>query len=103
MHSRSMQNFRRDHDPRDVATEIENILSNITTPLERYHRATAAQTHHEAVAAALTDERSRACAAMWDGGSGLSYARIADLIGTSRSRAQQLVERGRAQEPGGEH
>lgn len=88
--------FGYEAEPSDVAAEISGLLDDITDPLEVYHRATAAQAHHEAVAAALTDERRRACAAMWDNGNGLSYARIADLIGTSRSRAQQLVERGRA-------
>ena len=88
--------FGYEAEPSDVAAEISGLLDDITDPLEVYHRATAAQAHHEAVAAALTDERRRACAAMWDNGNGLSYARIADLIGTSRSRAQQLVERGRS-------
>lgn len=84
-------------DPANVAAELGDTLGDITDPAERYHRATAAQAHHDAVSAALADERARICAAWWDGGNGLTYAKIADLIGTSRSRAQQLVERGRQQ------
>lgn len=83
-------------EPTDVAAEIEGVLGDITDPMERYHRATAAQVHHEAVSAALADERARVCAAWWDGGNGLTFAKIGELIGASRSRAQQLVERGRS-------
>lgn len=83
-------------EPTDVAAEIEGVLGDITDPEERYHRATAAQVHHEAVSAALADERAWVCAAWWDGGNGLPFAKIGELIGASRSRAQQLVERGRA-------
>lgn len=82
-------------EPTDVAAEIENAIGDITDPEERYHRATAAQVHHEAVSTALADERARICAEWWDGGNGLTYAKIGELIGASRSRAQQLVERGR--------
>lgn len=82
-------------EPTDVAAEIEGVLGDITDPMERYHRATAAQAHHDAVSAALADERARICAALWDGGQGQSYAQIGEVIGRSRSKAQQLVERGR--------
>lgn len=82
-------------EPGDVEAAVADIAR---TPdlMERYARASAEQAHHDAVSAALADERARVCAEWWDGGTGLSYARIGDLIGASRSRAQQLVERGRA-------
>ncbi|MER7126731.1 hypothetical protein [Micrococcus luteus] len=82
-------------EPTDVTAEMDGILADITDPLERYHRATAAQAHYDAVSAALAVERARVCADLWDGGKGLSYDKIGKLIGASRARAQQLVERGR--------
>lgn len=81
-------------EPTDVAAEVEGILSDFADPLERYHRATAAQVHHQAVVAALADERACIAAALSAGG--MSYAAIAEALSLgSRSRAQQLVERGR--------
>lgn len=79
-------------EPTDVAAEVDGILADITDPLERYQRATAAQVHHVAVADALAAERAAALKALND--SGLSYQQIADvtLIGT-RGRVQQLVEK----------
>lgn len=79
-------------EPSDVAAEIA-WLDDITDPLERYHRATAAQAHHEAVVAALARKREYAVSEMHQ--DGLSYGKLADLIGTSRGLVQKLVERAR--------
>ncbi|MFI5987326.1 hypothetical protein ACIBEA_41455 [Streptomyces sp. NPDC051555] len=87
-------------EPADIAAEVEGHLGNVTDPLERYNRATAAQAHHEAVVRALQGERDMALAAMNAGtGSapGLSYAEIQHhvTVGLSRSGVQKAVERGR--------
>lgn len=81
----------------DVAGDVVAILDGWDDPVARYARATAAQAHHQAVVEALAAERARIAAALWDGGKGLSYAKLADALqlGT-RARAQQLVERGRS-------
>ena len=86
-------------EPGDVAAEVAGILGGWgDDPLPRYHAATAAQVHHQAVVNALADERGR-IAARWNvpdaDGRKLSYQEIADRLGISRAKAQQLVERGR--------
>ena len=81
-------------EPQDVAAEAAGHLEDVTDPLERYHRATAAQVHHEATARALQHERDRALAAL--NADGVSYEKLAALIpGLTRSGVQKAVERGR--------
>ncbi|RMI39731.1 hypothetical protein [Streptomyces triticirhizae] len=81
-------------EPQDVATEAASYLEGAADPLERYHRATAGQVHHEAVARALQVERDRALAAL--NADGMSYERLAAIVpGMTRSGIQKAVERGR--------
>lgn len=60
-------------------------------PMARYQALTRAQGVHEAITKRIAAERARAVADMKD--TGMSYAHIAEAIGFTRSRAQQLVER----------
>jgi hypothetical protein len=79
---------------------IEQILAALTSdrdPLTRYAALTRAQAVHEAVVKRVGAERARAVADMH--AAGLSYARIAEVIGFTRARAQQLVERADVPEP----
>lgn len=87
-------------EPADVDAIVTAELGDFTDPLERYHRAGAAEALHSAAAHRFALERARALAAMKAGG--MSYRQIADvtLIGT-RGRAQQLVEKARRAD--GEH
>ena len=82
-------------EPSDVAAVVAGELGDITDPLERYHRAGAAQALHAAVSDAFALERASAVLAMHEEG-GLSFQDIADvtLIGT-KGRVQQLVEKAR--------
>lgn len=81
-------------EPSDVAAEVASHLEDITDPLERYHRATAAQAHHQAVTAALQQERDKALAELNAGGA--SYEKLTTLVpGLTRSGVQKAVERGR--------
>jgi len=85
--------------PSDAAAEVAAIIDGWDDPLARYSAATAAQVRHQAVVAALGAERARIAAALNDPaspGGKLSYQQIAGLLGISRSKAQQLAERGRA-------
>ncbi|MEV8544389.1 hypothetical protein [Streptomyces sp. NPDC051572] len=87
-------------EPTDVAAEVAAHLDDITDPLERYHRATAAQAHHQAVAAAFQAERDKALAALNtpdEDGWRLTYERLAKevTVGLTRSGVQKAVERGR--------
>ncbi|WP_406117622.1 hypothetical protein [Streptomyces sp. NBC_00989] len=87
-------------EPTDVAAEVDGHLADITDPLERYHRATAAQAHHQAVAAALQAERDKALALLNTpdpDGCRLTYEQIAEqvTVGLTRSGVQKAVERGR--------
>jgi hypothetical protein len=66
-------------------------LLNEPDPLVRYDALTAAQASYEDLAKRIAAERARAVSQMHD--AGLSYGGIAELIGFTRSRAQQLVER----------
>jgi hypothetical protein len=73
---------------------VERVLASLIgehDPLTRYDALTRAQTVYEAVAMRVAAERARAVADMHD--TGLSYGRIAEVIGFTRARAQQLVER----------
>lgn len=77
-------------EPIDVAAETR-WLRDFPDPLERYQRATAAQAHHEAVVSELARVRDAAIVQMHD--SGLSYGKIGELVGLSRGRVQQFIER----------
>lgn len=79
-------------EPADVAAETA-WLEEFTDPLERYHRATADQAHHEAVIAELARVREQAVARMH--GDGLPLRKIAELVGTSPGRVQELIRRDR--------
>ncbi|MER6684611.1 hypothetical protein [Streptomyces olivaceoviridis] len=81
-------------EPSDVAAEVASHLDDITDPLERYHRATAAQVHHKAVVAAFQQERDKALAQL--NADGHSYEKLTSLApGTTRPGIQKAVERGR--------
>lgn len=81
-------------EPSDVAAEVASHLDDITDPLERYHRATAAQAHHQAVVAELQRERDKALAEL--NADGASYEKLTTLVpGLTRSGVQKAVERGR--------
>lgn len=80
----------------DVAAEVRALLADETDPAARNARILAAMAHHQAVIEALATERARIAAELWDGGNGLSYQQIAHALSLgTRTRAQQLVERGR--------
>ncbi|MEU9495890.1 hypothetical protein AB0D73_29435 [Streptomyces sp. NPDC048215] len=81
-------------EPSDVAAEVASHLADVTDPLERYHRATAAQAHHQAVVAELQQERDKALARL--NADGVSYEKLTQLVpGLTRSGVQKAVERGR--------
>ncbi|GHI98144.1 hypothetical protein TPA0906_00100 [Streptomyces olivaceus] len=92
-------------EPTDVAAEVATHLDDITDPVERYHRATAAQAHHQAVAAALQTERDKALATLnapSPDGQRLTYEQIAQqvTVGLTRAGVQKAVERGRRAQNG---
>jgi DNA-directed RNA polymerase specialized sigma24 family protein len=92
-------------EPADVEAIVSRILADLdeatADPAERYHRLTAEQALHEAVARRITEKREEILARLNVGdGTGrregrMSYDRIAQVIGRSRATAQQMVERGR--------
>jgi len=87
-------------EPTDVAAEVDAYLGDIRDPQERYHRATAAQAHHQAVVAAFQVERDKALATLNTpdkNGWRLTYQQISEqvTIGLSVSGVQKAVERGR--------
>ncbi|MBL1120738.1 hypothetical protein JK364_52045 [Streptomyces sp. 110] len=87
-------------EPTDVAAEVATHLDDITDPTERYHRATAAQAHHQAVVAALQTERDKALAALNtpdEDGRRLTYQQISKqvTVDLTPSGVQKAVERGR--------
>jgi hypothetical protein len=75
----------------EVAASILSALLGQQDPLARYDALTRAQGVYEALAKRIAAERARAVAEMH--AAGLSYGRIAETIGFTRARAQQLVER----------
>jgi hypothetical protein len=94
LHSGPMQNESSERaQPYDDV--VERIVAGLTQqqpdPLIRYQALSHAQEVYEAVARRIAAERARAVSEMHD--SGQSYGRIAELIGFTRSRAQQLAER----------
>ncbi len=66
-------------------------------PLDRYRRATCEHVAAAASVGRMTDLRARALAELHV--DGWSFARIAGAVGLTRSRVQQLVERGRGVVP----
>jgi hypothetical protein len=73
----------------DALEPIEAILD----PLSRYQQAARAEAFLLRAADWLTDLRASSTLRLHE--SGASYATIAEKIGLSRARAQQLVNRGR--------
>lgn len=94
LHSGAMQ---RDHvaiQADSVDDVVERVVSGLISepdPLVRYDVLTRAQEMYDAVVMRVAAERARAVADMH--ATGLSYGRIAEVIGFTRARAQQLVER----------
>lgn len=86
------------------STDVDALLADVMTdineepdPSVRYVLLSKAGVLYDALVSRIADERARVAAEMWDEGRGLSYAKLADALSLgSRSRAQQLVERGRA-------
>ncbi|MER6830917.1 hypothetical protein ABT352_33325 [Streptosporangium sp. NPDC000563] len=84
-------------DPADVEALLDTAISDALAepdPLIRYTLLTKDLVLYEALVGRIAQERYRTVAAMSSPG-GMSYAAIGDALGMSRSRAQQLVERGR--------
>ena len=89
-----MQEIKPGVASQDDNTLADNILAALlqpSDPLTRYHALSRAQSVYEALARRIAAERARAVAEMHD--AGVSYGRIAEEIGFTRARAQQLVER----------
>lgn len=63
-------------------------------PLDEYTAATKQMEQAQAEVKRLGDARARAMLAHYEE-TGLSYGKIADQVGVSRGKVQQLVERGR--------
>lgn len=79
-----------------AAAEIGPILEGWPgDPVARYGALTSRLVTLQAVADLVAAERARAVAELHADGKGMSYARIAALLGMSRARAQQLAEAGR--------
>jgi hypothetical protein len=81
----------RGQDDDTLANGILAALLQQPDPLTRYQALSRAQSFYETLARRIAAERARAVAEMHD--AGVSYGRIADEIGFTRARAQQLVER----------
>lgn len=73
-------------------SETPRWWREIDCPLDRYERACREQTAAEAAVTKMSDLRARCLAELHH--DGWSHAKIAEAVGISRSRAQQLVERG---------
>lgn len=69
----------------------------MTNPLVEYRRASKEEAKLRRLADAYASERAAVLAEMHR--SGMSYGKIAAATGLSRSRVQQLVERGNAVTP----
>lgn len=79
----------------DIEAIVAAELSDIADPLERYHRAGAAQALHSAVSDAFALERAKAMLGMKDAGMSLQAIADVTLIGT-RGRVQQLIKKARS-------
>lgn len=65
--------------------------------LPRYIHLSSRQSLLDAVIVRLADERARLAAELYaDLGEGRSFASVADRLGVSRARAQQMIERSRS-------
>ncbi|GAA0853567.1 hypothetical protein ACFQVD_26330 [Streptosporangium amethystogenes subsp. fukuiense] len=85
-------------DPADVEALLDTAISDALEepdPLIRYTLLTKDLVLYEALVGRIAQERYRTVAVMSSPG-GMSYGQIGEALGMSRSRAQQLVERGRA-------
>jgi hypothetical protein len=83
-------------DSGDLGAAIDSHLrplEAIEDPLCRYREAVAAESLHRAALRRLVDVRALSALELHERGS--SYGRIADSVGLTRARAQQLVQRGR--------
>lgn len=72
---------------------VLQAIEGIADPLSRYQQAARAEAFLMHAANWLTDLRASSTLRLHE--SGASYAAIAEKIGLSRARAQQLVNRGR--------
>jgi hypothetical protein len=89
-----MQAESRRGQPSETQDMVERVVADLlaeSDPLRRYEALTKAQLVYDAISGRLAAERARSVAEMH--GSGLSYAQIAGVLGFTRARAQQLVER----------
>jgi hypothetical protein len=89
-----MQSDRVAVQPSSVDDVVERVISGLISeadPLIRYDVLTRAQNMYDALVMRVAAERALAVADMH--ATGLSYGRIAEVIGFARARAQQLVER----------
>jgi DNA-directed RNA polymerase specialized sigma24 family protein len=80
-------------EPTEVEALTADLADHADDPSAMFARASAMEALYRAAANRAADYRARACARM--SMDGLSYAQIAKLTGLTRSRVQQLVERGR--------
>lgn len=76
-----------------TADDALRPLWEIADPLDRYRRAAERELLHREAAKRLVELRAMAALELHERGA--SYARIADGIGLTRARAQQLVQQGR--------
>src|ERR1700730_444882 len=81
---------RVDDQDNEIAEGIIESLLGQADPLARYQALTRAQSVYEALTRQLAAERARAVGEMHS--AGLTYGQIAEVIGFTRARAQQLVE-----------
>ena len=79
------------HDDEDLVEKLVSGLLDQPDPMARYRALSRAQEMYEAVTRRIAAERARTVADMRD--AGLSYGQIAEAIGFTRARAQQLADR----------
>jgi hypothetical protein len=79
------------HDDQDLVDKVVAGLVDQPDPMARYRALSRAQEMYEGVTRRIAAERARAVADMRD--AGLSYGQIAEAIGFTRARAQQLADR----------
>jgi DNA-directed RNA polymerase specialized sigma24 family protein len=80
------------HDVDALTGSLLDWLEDEPDPLRRYFRIAADLALYRAVVELLAEAHDACVVALH--GSGASYADIADLTGLTRSRVQQLTERG---------
>jgi hypothetical protein len=89
-----MQRSARESPAEDLQDLVDRVMSSLlqeSDPVRRYQALTQAQQVFDILTGELAIERARAAAQMHS--AGLSYAQIAEALGFTRARAQQLVER----------